>query len=154
MTVSPSPDYLPSRSPRARDQVARFEATDGAEANTLDGRPVVVLTMTGARTGRVRKTPVMRVVRDGTYVAVASAGGQPDNPAWYHNLVAHPVIELQDGAERRTVRAREIHGAEKRRWWSIADSFWPPYADYRARSPRDIPLFLLEPVGSGSQGSD
>lgn len=139
-------DYLPSRSRRARDQVARYESTNGVEANTLEDRPVVVLTMTGARTGAIRKTPVMRVEHEGTYAAIASAGGQPANPSWYHNLVAHPVVQVQDGATRRTVRAREIRGVEKDRWWSIADSVWPPYAQYRQRSPRDIPVFLLEPV--------
>ncbi len=106
----------------------------------------MVLTMTGARTGAIRKTPVMRVEHEGTYAAIASAGGQPANPSWYHNLVAHPVVQVQDGATRRTVRAREIRGVEKDRWWSIADSVWPPYAQYRQRSPRDIPVFLLEPV--------
>jgi deazaflavin-dependent oxidoreductase (nitroreductase family) len=139
-------DYAPSPSPRAREQVARYEASEGAEANTLEGRSVVVLTMTGAQSGKIRKTPVMRVVQGSTYAAVASAGGQPNNPSWYYNLVKYPLIQLQDGAEHRTVRAREIHGAEKNRWWNVADSFWPHYADYRARSPREIPIFLLEPA--------
>jgi deazaflavin-dependent oxidoreductase (nitroreductase family) len=146
--LCPVDDYEPSSSERARDQVARYEATDGAEGGTLEGKPVVILTSTGARSGKTRKTPVMRILQDGTYVAVASAGGAPHDPGWYHNLVAHPVAELQDGAEHRAVRAREIHGAEKDRWWAVAESFWPHYPAYRANAGREIPMFLLEPLES------
>ncbi len=94
--------YEPSPEERVRDQVALYEATDGAEGAELEGRPVVILTTTGARSGRIRKTPVIRIVSDGTYAVVASAGGASKDPAWFHNLVAHPVAQLQDGAERRT----------------------------------------------------
>jgi deazaflavin-dependent oxidoreductase (nitroreductase family) len=141
-------DYEPSPSERVRDQVARYEATDGAEGGTLDGKPVVILTTTGARSGKTRKTPIIRIVKDGTYVAVASAGGAPHDPGWYHNLVAHPLAEFQDGAEHRAVRAREIHGAEKDRWWAVAESFWPHFPAYRANAGREIPMFLLEPLES------
>jgi F420H(2)-dependent quinone reductase len=137
--------YQPSPSERVRHQVALYEATDGAEGGDLEGRPVVILTTTGARSGSTRKTPVIRIVHDGTYAAVASAGGAPGNPAWYRNLVAHPVAQLQDGAEHLTVRAREVHGAEKDRWWVIAETFWPHFPEYRAKAGRDIPVLLLEP---------
>ncbi|GAA2480202.1 nitroreductase family deazaflavin-dependent oxidoreductase [Winogradskya humida] len=139
-------DYEPSPTTSVRDQVALYEATGGREGNTLEGRPVVILTTTGARSGRIRKTPVMRIVRDGIYVAVASAGGAPEHPAWYHNLVAEPLAELQDGTGHHAVRAREIHGAEKDRWWVVAESFWPHFPEYRARAGREIPMFLLEPL--------
>jgi deazaflavin-dependent oxidoreductase (nitroreductase family) len=141
-------DYEPSPSERVRDQVARYEATDGVEGGTLEGKPVVILTSTGARSGKTRKTPVMRIVQDGTYAAVASAAGAPRDPAWYHNLVAHPLADLQDGAEHLAVRAREVHGAEKDRWWVVAESFWPHFPAYRANAGREIPMFLLEPVES------
>jgi deazaflavin-dependent oxidoreductase (nitroreductase family) len=139
-------DYAPSPSGRVRDQVAQYEATDGREGGTLEGKPVVILTSTGARTGRTRKTPIMRIARDGIYVAVASAGGAPEDPAWYHNLVATPLAQVQDGSERHLVQAREIHGAEKDRWWVVAESFWPHFPAYRQRAGREIPMFLLEPV--------
>jgi deazaflavin-dependent oxidoreductase (nitroreductase family) len=136
--------YEPSPAERVRDQVALYEATDGAEGAELEGKPVVILTTIGARSGNVRKTPVIRIVHDGTYAAVASAAGAPKDPAWYHNLVAHPVAQLQDGAEHRTVRAREVHGAEKDHWWVIAESFWPHFPEYRAKAGRDIPIVVLE----------
>jgi F420H(2)-dependent quinone reductase len=139
-------EYAPSPSSRIRDQVARYEATDGREGGTLEGKPVVILTSRGARTGKTRKTPIMRIVRDGIYVAVASAGGAPADPAWYHNLVANPVAEIQDGSEHHAVRAREVHGAEKNQWWVVAESFWPHFPAYRKNAGREIPMFLLEPV--------
>lgn len=142
--------YEPSPDERVRDQVALYEATDGAEGADLEGKPVVILTTTGARSGNIRKTPVIRIVDHGTYAAVASAGGAPKDPAWYRNLTVHPVAQLQDGAEHRTVRAREVHGAEKDRWWAIAESFWPYFPQYRAKTDRDIPVLLLEPVDSPS----
>jgi deazaflavin-dependent oxidoreductase (nitroreductase family) len=140
--------YQPSSEERVRDQVALYEATDGAEGGELEGRPVVILTTTGARSGRIRKTPVIRIVHDGIYAAVASAGGAARNPAWYLNLVARPVAQVQDGAEHRRVRAREVHGAEKDRWWVIAESFWPHFPEYRAAAGREIPILVLEPEDS------
>ena len=138
--------YEPSPRERVRDQVALYEATDGAEGGDLEGRPVVILTTTGARSGAIRKTPVIRIVHDGTYAAVASAAGAPQDPSWYRNLVAHPDAQLQDGAAHLAVRAREVHGAEKERWWVIAESFWPYFPQYRAQAGREIPIVVFEPA--------
>jgi deazaflavin-dependent oxidoreductase (nitroreductase family) len=138
--------YLPSPSERVRDQVARYEATGGADGGDLGGLPVVILTTTGAQSGSARKTPIMRVERDGVYAAIATFAGGPHNPQWYYNLVAHPEAELQDRAEVRRVRARELSGAEKQSWWEIADAVNPNYARYRADSGRDIPVLALEPA--------
>ncbi|GAA1264973.1 F420H(2)-dependent quinone reductase [Pseudonocardia aurantiaca] len=140
--------YVPSSSERARDQVALYEATGGREGGTLEGRPVVILTMTGAASGKIRKTPIMRIEHDGSYLAVASNGGAPSHPAWYHNLIAHPDVRVQDGAWVRTLRAREVFGQEKAEAWKLADSRWPYFPDYRARAGREIPILRLEPVAS------
>jgi F420H(2)-dependent quinone reductase len=137
--------YVPSPSQRARDQVALYEATGGREGGTLEGRPVVILTMTGATSGKIRKTPIMRIERDGTYLAVASAGGAPSHPAWYHNLIAHPELRLQDGAQVHSLRAREVFGPEKAEAWELAESRWPHFPDYCAKAGREIPILLLEP---------
>jgi deazaflavin-dependent oxidoreductase (nitroreductase family) len=144
---APAPaTYVPSPSERVRDQVARYEATGGADGGEQGGLPVVILTTTGARSGSSRKTPIMRVERDGVYAAIASYNGGPRNPQWYYNLVAHPEAELRDGTKVHRVRARELTGAEKQRWWDIADALNPNYAKYRASSGRDIPLLALEPA--------
>jgi deazaflavin-dependent oxidoreductase (nitroreductase family) len=140
--------YVPSSSELARDQVALYEATDGREGGTLEGRPVVILTMTGATSGKIRKTPVMRIERDGTYLAVASAGGAPRHPAWYHNLIAHPDVRLQDGTQVHSLRAREVFGQEKVESWKLAESRWPHFPDYRAEAGREIPILVLEPVNT------
>jgi deazaflavin-dependent oxidoreductase (nitroreductase family) len=139
-------DYLPSPSERVRDQVARYEATGGADGGELGGLPVVILATTGAKSGAVRKTPVMRVEAGGVYAVIASYAGSPRNPQWYYNLLAYPDAELRDGTSVRRVRAREVTGEEKRRWWEIADSLNPNYAKYRADSGRDIPILALEPA--------
>jgi F420H(2)-dependent quinone reductase len=106
-------EYQPSPAAAVRDQVASYEASDGKEGGTLEGKPVVILTSTGAKSGKIRKTPVMRIERDGTYVVVASAGGATKHPQWYHNLVAQPLVRLQDHADVHTMRAREVTGEEK-----------------------------------------
>jgi deazaflavin-dependent oxidoreductase (nitroreductase family) len=137
--------YVPSPSERVRDQVALYEATGGREGGTLEGRPVVILTMTGATTGKIRKTPVMRIEHDGTYLAVASAGGAPNHPAWYRNLIANPEVRLQDGTTVHRLRAREVFGAEKAAAWQLAESRWPHFPEYRATAGREIPILLLEP---------
>jgi deazaflavin-dependent oxidoreductase (nitroreductase family) len=137
--------YVPSPSERVRDQVALYEATGGREGGTLEGRPVVILTMTGATSGNIRKTPIMRIERDGTYLAVASAGGAPNHPAWYRNLIAHPRLRLQDGITVHCLRARELFGAEKMEAWELAESRWPHFPEYRAKAGREIPILLLEP---------
>jgi deazaflavin-dependent oxidoreductase (nitroreductase family) len=105
---------------------------------------VVVITMRGAKSGKLRKVPVMRVEYDGVYAAVASVGGAPRNPVWYHNLVANPRVELQDGAVRREFTAREVRGAEKALWWERSVAVFPEYADLQASTERQIPVFVLE----------
>jgi len=110
----------------------------------MRGMPVVVLTMRGAKSGKLRKVPVMRVEHDGAYAAVASRGGAPENPVWYRNLVANPRVELQDGPVRREVTAREVHGDEKALWWERAVAAYPDYASYQQRTDRPIPVFVLE----------
>ena len=112
--------YAPSTAAWARKQAERYEATDGAEAGMLRGRPVIVLTSVGARTGQLRKTALMRVEHDGQYAVVASVGGAPRHPVWYHNLKAEPHVELQDGPMKRDYIAREVSGAEKAVWWARA----------------------------------
>jgi deazaflavin-dependent oxidoreductase (nitroreductase family) len=141
-------EYVPSAQKWVRDQVAEFEASNGQRANTLrdTGDPIVVITSRGAKSGAVRKNPVMRVEKDGKYVAVASKGGAPEHPEWYHNFVAHPEVELQDGAELKTYRARMLEGEERREWFEYAVQTWPTYASYQQKTDREIPVFLLEPL--------
>lgn len=141
-------EYAPSTSEWARIQAETFEATDGAEAGTLQGRPIIVLTHKGARTGRIHKTPLMRVEHGGDYAVIASRGGAPTNPQWHWNLLANPLVELQDGAERHDYRAREVHGEERSVWWSRAVDTWPAYDDYAMKTTRVIPVFVLERVRS------
>jgi deazaflavin-dependent oxidoreductase (nitroreductase family) len=140
--------YVPSKSGWVRDQVAEYEASDGARANTLRGGPdpIVVITSVGAKSGNLRKNPVMRVERDGTYVAIASKGGADDHPEWYFNFLAHPEVELQDGAERHDYRARLVEGEERADWWEYAVATWPTYGEYQKRTEREIPVFVLERV--------
>ena len=141
------PAYAPSPSQRVRDQVALYEATGGAEGGELGGLPVIILGTAGARSGQTRKTPIMRVENDGVYAAIASYAGRPTNPQWYSNLVAHPDATVQDGPRRHRVRARELSGDEKQRWWAIADALNPNYATYRSTAGgRDIPILALEPL--------
>jgi deazaflavin-dependent oxidoreductase (nitroreductase family) len=139
-------EYLPSPSARTRDQVALYESSGGTEGTTMRGMPVVVLTMRGARTGKIRKVALMRVEHDGRYAAVASMGGAPTNPVWYHNLQANPDLELQDGPRRLRMRARELSGSERDLWWERSVAAYPDYADYATRTSRQIPVFVLEPV--------
>ena len=139
-------EYAPSASAWARNQAERYEASDGREAATLRGRPVIVLTSVGARTGKLRKTALMRVEHDGSYAVVASKGGAASNPTWYHNLVAHPHVELQDGGSRGDFKAREVDGDERARWWERAVAVWPDYATYQTKTNRRIPVFVLDPM--------
>ena len=138
--------YVPSKQQWVRDQVAEYEASDGARANTLrdTGYPIVVITSVGAKSGNLRKNPVMRVERDGTYVAIASKGGSDDNPEWYHNFLAHPEVELQDGAEKHTYTVRLAEGEERAEWWAYSVATWPTYGEYQKKTEREIPVFLLE----------
>ena len=117
--------------------------TDGTE---LQGRPVILLTSIGAKTGKIRKTPLMRVEHGGEYAVVASLGGAPKNPVWYHNIKAHPRVELQDGTVNKDYEAREVFGDEKAAWWERAVAAWPDYANYQTKTDRQIPLFVLTPI--------
>ena len=140
-------EYVPSPTESVRTQVADYEASGGVEGGTLEGRPVVILTSVGAKSGKVRKNPVMRIVDGDRYVAVASAGGSPTNPSWYANLVAHPRVRLQDGASVKEFAAREVSGDEKRHYWTVAERFWPHFPEYRRLAGgRDIPIMVFEPV--------
>ena len=139
-------EYVPSPSERVRDQVARYEATGGVEGGEVGGLPVIILITTGARSGKTRKNPVMRVEQDGVYAAIAAYAGGPENPRWYYNLLAQPYATIQDGPQIRRVRAREVLDEEKQGWWAVADALNPNYARYRASSGRDIPILALEPA--------
>jgi deazaflavin-dependent oxidoreductase (nitroreductase family) len=139
-------EYSPSTSAWARKQAETFEASNGAKANTLQGKPVIVMTSVGATSGKLRKTALMRVEHDGRYAVVASKGGTPENPAWYRNLVEHPHVELQDGAVKKDYLARETSGAERDEWWARANEVWPAYESYQRKTDRLIPVFVLEPV--------
>ena len=136
--------YVPSTSEWVRDQVEQYERSDGQEGNEIMGLPIVVITSRGAKSGNLRKNPVMRVEHDGVYAAVASKGGAPEHPEWYHNLVAHPEVDLQDGAERASYVARLASGEERAGWWERAVAAYPPYAEYQEKTDREIPVFLLE----------
>jgi deazaflavin-dependent oxidoreductase (nitroreductase family) len=138
-------EYIPSTADWARTQAETFEATDGAEANDLRGRPIIVLTTVGATSGALRKTALMRVEHDGEYVVVASKGGAPDEPKWAGNMRKHPHVELQDAAVKRDYTARELDGDEYAVWWKRANETWPSYDDYQTKTDRRIALFLLEP---------
>jgi deazaflavin-dependent oxidoreductase (nitroreductase family) len=137
-------EYKPSPAQWVRDQVDAIESSGGTDGTTLRGKPVVVMTMMGAKSGKVRKVPVMRVEHDGVYAAVASKGGAPDNPLWYANLLANPAIEVQDGPMRKAATARELHGDERAQWWDRAVAAFPDYATYQQRTDREIPVFILE----------
>ena len=139
-------EYEPSTSERTRRQVELFEKSNGTEGTTLRGMPVIVLTTVGAKSGRLRKNALMRVEHGGEYAAVASLGGSRNHPVWYHNVVANPHVELQDGATRRDYTAREVTGAEKALWWERAVAAYPDYAAYQRRTEREIPLFVLTPM--------
>jgi F420H(2)-dependent quinone reductase len=141
-------DYEPSKASYARKQVERYEATNGAEAGDMRGKPIIVLTSIGAKSGKLRKTPLMRVEHGGTYAVVASLGGAPEHPVWYYNLKANPRVELQDLTTRLDYTAREVTGDEKATWWDRAVDAWPDYANYQKKTDRQIPVFVLEPVES------
>jgi deazaflavin-dependent oxidoreductase (nitroreductase family) len=141
-------EYAPSPERWVRDQVAAYESSGGTVGITMRGLPVVILTTRGARSGKLRKTPLMRVEHDGRYAVVASAGGAPQHPLWYYNLVADPHVELQDGPVRQDMVAREASGDEKAEWWQRAVEAFPDYADYQVDTDRQIPLFVLEPLAS------
>jgi F420H(2)-dependent quinone reductase len=139
-------DYEPSTSDWARENAEQYMDSGGTEGTELKGRPVILLTTIGAKTGKVRKTPLMRVEHGGDYAVVASLGGAPKHPVWYHNIVAHPRVELQDGTATKEYDAREVFGDEKAAWWERAVATWPDYAEYQKKTDRQIPVFVLTPV--------
>jgi NAD(P)H dehydrogenase (quinone) len=141
-------DYEPSALGWVREHVEQIERTGTTDGVTMDHRPTVLMTYRGAKTGKIRKTPVMRVEHEGRYAAVASKGGEPTSPQWYASLLTEPVIDLQDGTVTRVYRAREVSGDEKVLWWRRAVDAFPDYAGYQRKTDRQIPVFVLEPEGT------
>lgn len=138
-------DYAPSPSGWVRDQVAAYEQSGGQEANTLldTGLPIIIVTMRGNKTGKVRKVALMRVEHDGEYALVASKGGAPTHPVWYYNLTSHPdEVTIQDGREPFEVHVRQVEGEERAAWWERSVSAYPPYAEYQEKTDREIPVFV------------
>jgi F420H(2)-dependent quinone reductase len=140
--------YEPSPRAWVRDQVELYERTGGAEGNLLrdTDMPVVIVTNRGVKSGKIRKTPVMRVEHNGSYAMVASQGGAPTHPLWYHNIVANPRVVLQDGPTTKDMVAREVSGEERAQWWERAVAAYPPYAEYQTKTDRQIPVFVLDPA--------
>jgi deazaflavin-dependent oxidoreductase (nitroreductase family) len=142
-------EYVPSTSGWVADQVERYERTNGAEGTTLrdTGLPVIIVTNKGNKTGAVRKTPLMRVADGNNYVLVASRGGAPKHPVWYHNLKADPNVEIRDVDVVQSMTVREVNDStERSRLWEIAVAAYPPYKDYQEKTARQIPVFLAEPA--------
>ena len=144
-------EYKPSSTPWVREQVQEYEDSGGAQGTTLrdTGLPVVVVTNLGAKSGKVRKTPLMRVEHEGRYAAVGSKGGAPRDPLWVSNLRVNPRVEVQDGTRKWDMVAREVSGAERDAWWERSVAAYPPYAEYQRRTERLIPVFVLEPATEG-----
>jgi F420H(2)-dependent quinone reductase len=142
-------EYVPSPSSWVRDQVEEYEGSGGTAGTTLgeSGLAVVIVTNRGAKTGAVRKTPLMRVEHDGTYAVIGSKGGAPKNPVWVYNLRANPEVVLQDGTQTWEMTAREVTGPEREAWWERSVAAYPPYADYQLKTDRLIPVFVLEKTG-------
>lgn len=141
-----SGEYAPSTSDWARENAEKYMESGGTEGTALKGKPVILLTTVGAKTGKLRKTPLMRVEHNGEYAIVASLGGAPKNPVWYYNVKANPRVELQDGSETHDYDAREVFGDEKAPWWDRCVQAWPDYADYQKKTERQIPVFVLTRV--------
>ena len=141
-----SGEYAPSTSDWARENAEKYMESGGTEGNELQGKPVILLSTIGAKTGKLRKTPLMRVEHDGQYAIVASLGGAPKNPVWYHNVKANPRVELQDGTESHDYEARELFGDEKATWWERCVKSWPDYANYQKKTERQLPVFVLTRV--------
>ncbi|MGV0742717.1 nitroreductase family deazaflavin-dependent oxidoreductase [Mycolicibacterium sp. XJ870] len=139
-------EYEPSASDWVRENAETYMASGGTEGTEMQGRPVVLLTTVGAKTGKLRKTPLMRVEHDGEYAVVASLGGAPKNPVWYYNVKKNPHVELQDGPVSGDYQAREVLGEERALWWERAVAAFPDYADYQTKTERQIPVFVLTPV--------
>jgi deazaflavin-dependent oxidoreductase (nitroreductase family) len=141
-----SGEYEPSTSDWARENAEKYMESGGTDGTELQGKPVILLTTVGAKTGKIRKTPLMRVEHGGEYAVVASLGGAPKNPVWYHNIKAHPRVELQDGTVNKDYEAREVFDDEKAAWWERAVAAWPDYANYQTKTDRQIPVFVLTPI--------
>ncbi|MFE0702341.1 nitroreductase family deazaflavin-dependent oxidoreductase [Streptomyces sp. NPDC058872] len=141
-----SGEYEPSTSTWVRNQVELYESSGGTKGTTMRGLPVVLVTNLGAKSGKLRKTPLMRVEHEGAYALVASNGGAVKHPVWYHNLVAAPLVEVRDGTEVQDMMTRLVTGEERRVWWDRAVEAFPDYADYQRKTDREIPLFVAEPV--------
>jgi F420H(2)-dependent quinone reductase len=139
-------EYAPSPWDWSREQAEKYAESGGADAADMKGMPIILLTTVGAKTGKLRKTPLMRVEHDGEYACVASLGGAPKNPVWYYNIAKNPRVELQDGSVTRDYDAREVFGDEKATWWERAVEAYPDYADYQTKTDRQIPVFVLTPV--------
>ncbi|HWG26743.1 nitroreductase family deazaflavin-dependent oxidoreductase [Actinospica sp.] len=137
--------YEPSAFDFSRNQVELYERTGGAEGADNQGKPVILLTSVGAKTGKLRKTPLMRVEHDGRYAVVASLGGAPKHPVWYYNLIANPHVELQDGPVKKDYQAAEVHDEEYEAWLERAVAAWPDYAEYQKKTTRKMPIFVLTP---------
>jgi len=140
-------EYAPSPSQWVREQVEEYERSGGTAGTTMRDLPVIIVTTRGARSGKLRKVPLMRVEHDGEYAAVASLGGAPKNPLWYSNVVADPHVEVRDGTVVQAMTAREVTGEEKAVWWKRCVAAFPDYADYQAKTERQIPVFVLTPSG-------
>jgi len=141
-----SGEYEPSTSDWARENAEKYMESGGTDGTELQGKPVILLTTVGAKTGKIRKTPLMRVEHGGEYAVVASLSGAPKNPVWYHNIKAHPRVELQDGTVNKDYEAREVFDDEKAAWWERAVAAWPDYANYQTKTDRQIPVFVLTPI--------
>ena len=141
-----SGEYAPSPVDWSRELAEKYTASGGTDGTELKGKPVILLTTVGAKTGKLRKTPLMRVEHDGQYAVVASLGGAPKHPVWYYNVKKNPRMELQDGTVTGDYEAREVFGDEKAAWWERAVQAWPDYADYQKKTDRQIPVFVLTPV--------
>lgn len=143
-----SGDYEPSALAWVRDQVDTYEATGGRESNTLrdSGIPIVIITSRGVASGKIRKFALMRVEHDGEYALVASMGGSPNNPGWYHNLVAEPLVMIQDGPEPHDFLTRVAEGDERQLWWDRSVAVFPTYAEYQTKTERVIPVFVASPI--------
>jgi F420H(2)-dependent quinone reductase len=139
-------EYEPSAWDWVAKQVDVVESSGGTKGVSIQGVSIIVVTMRGHRSGKVRKAGLMRVEHEGSYAAIASKGGDPHNPGWYYNLVAHPEVDVQDGTETHRMRAREVHGDERAAWWARGVEVWPPYEDYQRKTDREIPVFVLEPA--------
>ena len=142
-------DYIPSPREWVADQVELYEGSGGTDGLTLrdTGLPVIIVTNRGHKTGAIRKTPLMRAVDGKSYILVASQGGAPKHPLWYHNLKAEPKVEIRDESDVYSMRVREVvDSTERQRLWDIAVKAYPPYQEYQGRTDRVIPVFLAEPV--------